>query len=224
VIRPESIPLIDAPSRVVLPPDVISALFGPGYRPRGTERVRISAGGQDEVLVVATIGPEFAVFLDGIDRAAIGAGPHRVCGPHGHIPIPKVEPVRRVLVLPAALRKAWGVPDMVTIQAGLIAFGGVAVDDGPTPGVRLDRADRLVAGLAAGDTVRWRRDVDLGASPIEAAPDPRIRTTGRLITETDVRQARLRGQRIVVRPGQIVTPAAQTLGRELGVIDPTSTG
>ena len=39
----------------------------------------------------------------------------------------------------------------------------------------------------------------------------------RVVTETDVRQARLKHRRIRLTPGQIVTPAAQTLGREAGI-------
>ena len=48
--------------------------------------------------------------------------------------------------------------------------------------------------------------------------DLKVRATGRLITENDVRQARVHHQTIVVRDGQIVTPAARSLGRELGVL------
>jgi hypothetical protein len=37
------------------------------------------------------------------------------------------------------------------------------------------------------------------------------------ITENDVRQARLKGRRITVMPGQKITPAALSMGRELGI-------
>jgi hypothetical protein len=125
--------------------------------------------------------------------------------------------MRRELVLPAGMRRAWGLEagQSVCLQAGTVIITGVLVVEGEPAGARLDRADLLAAGLEASGTVALRRDVLAPAGPSPEAEEP----ARRLITENDVRQARLHGRRIVVRSGQILTPAARTLGRELGVLD-----
>lgn len=193
-------------------------LFGDGYALRGREQVFVSRSSRREVAVAVEAGPALRLVLDALDRHALGDGAAlRLRGPSGSVTAPAVEPVRRRLALPPGLVQAWGlrVGQAVTVQAGTVAFGDVQVEEGEGF-VGLDRADTLAAGLAEGDTVRWARGLDLSPPP---APPPGIRPTGRLVTETDVRQARLKGQRIVIRPGQIVTPAARSLGRALGILE-----
>lgn len=215
MIRPDTLPIEIARSRAVLGPHEMGALFGAGYRLRGTERVRLP----NDVAVVASTGPAPRLVLDALDRQRLGslAGLY-LRGPVGVVPAPEPERVRRALVLPAGLLRAWGLAPgaRVTVQAGAVAFGDVTVEEGEPARVRLDAADILAADLPLGATARWRPDLDL---ELPTAPEPDDHPVGRVVTETDVRQARLRGERIRLRPGQIVTPAARSLGRQLGVFE-----
>lgn len=221
MIQPDALPLRIAASHAVLSPDDVRALFGSGYALRESEHVFVTRTGHGEVRVPVAGAADRRLVLDALDRHALGDGlPLRLLGPAGSVDAPSPVPVQRALRLPVALVKAWGLRmgQAITVQAGAVAFGDVTVEEGEGH-VRLGRADALAAGLRAGDTVRWNRDVTLTAPPAppeEAARD--VRATGRLITENDVRQARLRGQQIVVRPDHIVTPAAHSLGRELGIL------
>ncbi len=208
----------------MLAPGAVRRLFGDGYALRGTERVFVGAATRREVSVPVEAGPDSRLVLDALDRDTLGQSALgknarlRLRGPAGRLDAPTVEPVARALALPAGLIRAWGlaVGQTVAVQAGAVAFGDVTVGEGEGV-VYLDPADALAAGLAEGDPARWTPHLDL------ATPHPRHAAvadgypTGRLVTETDVRQARLRGQTITVREGQIVTPAARSLGRDLGV-------
>ncbi len=221
MIRPDAIPLRLAHSRAVLTPTGVHALFGDGYTLRGSEQVFVARSTQREVPIAVEVGSAFRVVLDALDRHALGEAPSlRLRGPAGSVEAPTVEPVRRVLALPPGLVRAWGLTtgQTVTVQAGPVAFGDVNVNEGEGF-ICLDRADALAAGLKEGDTARWARDVSLSVPTPLACSSTKVRPTGRVVTETDVRQARLKGQRIVIRPGQIVTPAARSLGRELGILD-----
>lgn len=222
MIKPDAIPVRRAAPRAVLSAEATRTLFGAGYALRGSESVRVVRSGRREVRVPAESGPEVSLALGAIERDALGEGPPlRLVGPVGSIAAPAPSAVVRVLRLPAALARAWGLAlsQPVTVQAGAVAFGDVVVEEGAGY-VALDHADLLAARLSEGDTVCWRPQLtlDLPKPTPEAAP-PNVRATGRLITENDVRQARLRGQQIIVGPGHLITPAARSLGRELGVLD-----
>ena len=221
MIQPDALPLRIATSHAVLTAEDVRALFGAKHALRGSEHVFATRIGRGEVRVPIMAGTERRLVLDALDRDALGDGPPlRLRGPAGSVDAPPPTPVRRALRLPVALVKAWGLTtgQVITVQAGAVAFGDVVVEEGEGH-VRLGRTDALAAGLREGDTVRWNRELQLAAPP--STPDkttPDVRTTGRLITENDVRQARLRGQQIVVRPDHIITPAAHSLGRELGIL------
>ena len=221
-MQPDALPVRFARSAAVLAPDAVVALFGKGYQVKGSERIVVSRSAQREVAVPVTLGKATRLALDGLDRHALGDGPPlRLRGPKGSVEAPEPEKSGRALVLPAGLIGAWRLKagQHVAVQAGAVAFGDVVVEEGQPAHVRLCPADGLAAGLVEGDTVRWNPHLDLEppAEP-EAKPDPKVRATGRLITENDVRQARMRNQTIVVRDGQLLTPAARSLGRELGVL------
>ena len=222
MIHPDAIPVRIARSHAALSASHVASLFGKGYTLRGSERVLVSRTGRSEIAVPVSAAKASCLVLDALDLDALGTGPPlQLRGPKGSAPAPAPEPVRRALVLPAGLLRAWrlDVNHAVTVQAGTVAFGDVAVEEG-NGYVRLDRADALAARLSEGDTVRWNREITLtpATPPPADAATPKVRATGRLITENDVRQARLRGQHIVVEPGHIITPAARSLGRELGVL------
>lgn len=220
MIRPDALPVRLARSRVVLTPAEVRTLFGEGVALRGSERVFAFRSEQREVPIPVESGDAFRFVLDALDRHTLGDGmPLRLRGPAGSAHAPTAEPVRRVLALPVGLVRAWGleIGQTVAVQAGAVAFGDVKVEEGEGY-VRLGQADALAADLDEGDTVQWSRDLTLTAlAPRASTPSSNVRPTGRLITENDVRQARLKGQTILVRDGQIVTPAARSLGRELGV-------
>ena len=222
MIQPDAIPVCIARSLFSASASAVTQLFGKGYSLRGSERVIVSHVGTREVAIPVALSPSPHLVLDALDRHLLGDGPPlRLRGPQGTVPAPPSQPVRRALALPSGLLRAWGLaPDQViTIQAGTVAFGDVVVEEGPGH-VRLDRADALAARLSDGATVRWNRDLVLTPTvlPPTEAETSKIRMTGRLVTENDVRQARLRGQHIVLRPDQIITPAARSLGRELDVL------
>jgi hypothetical protein len=219
VIRPDAIPLLDGASRATLTPAAIETLFGKGYRLRGGERVKLAAG---ELSIQIASGAVLSVVLDRLDADVAGSGTLTLAGPRGTVGAPPAGLLVRALVLPAGLRRAWRLEagQRVALTAGDVLWTSVAVREGEAAGAVLDRADRLAAGLSKDATVALRRDI--------AAHDPNPTTAGTsdasggLITENDVRQARLHGRRIAVRPGQIVTPAARSLGKELGVLDWTT--
>lgn len=220
-MQPDALPVRFARSAAVLAPDAVAQLFGKGYKMKGSERVVVTRSAQREVAVPVEPGKATRLVLDALDRHALGEGPPlRLRGPKGSVEAPDGEKTGRALVLPAGLIGAWRLKagQRVAVQAGAVAFGDVVVEEGLPAHVRLCPADGLAAGLAEGDTVRWNPHLDL--EPPEPAPqaDPKVRATGRLITENDVRQARMRNQTIVVRNGQLLTPAARSLGRELGVL------
>lgn len=219
MIRPDAIPIVEACSSAALADDAVRALFGSGYRLRGSERVRVVATGRAEVWVPVSPAAASRMSLDALDRDALGAGPLRLSGPAGSHPAPTAELVRRHLALPAALRRLWGLEEgsTVVLIAGSVAFS-VEVSDGSPPGAHLDRVDRLAAGIGSEATATLRRDLVLAPPPVAEPAASGLRPTGRLITENDIRQARLKGQRIALRAGQIITPAARSLGRELGVL------
>jgi hypothetical protein len=222
VIKPDAIPVRRALPRAVLSAEATRTLFGSGYALRGSESVRVVRSGRREVRVPAVSGSELSLTLGALERDVLGDGPPlRLVGPAGSLAAPAPSAVARALRLPAALVRAWGLAlgQVVTVQAGAVAFGDVVVEEGEGY-VALDRADLLAARLGEGDTVRWRPQLALDLpKPTPESTEQNVRATGRLITENDVRQARLRGQRIIAGPGHLITPAARSLGRELGVLD-----
>lgn len=221
MIRPDAIPVTAAASSVRLDGPLVAALFGRGYALRGTERVRLARHGRDGGTATVAAGPP-GVCLDALAADALGGlDGVRLVGPAGSAPAPATCRVASVLHLPAGLRRAWGVGDSATLALGAVAVRA-DVQEAPTAGVSVDRALWLAAGRPA--VARWVA-ADLTLVPPVASPadDPQAAITEvsrRVVTETDVRQARLRGQRLRVRPGQVVTPAAQSLAREWGVFEP----
>jgi hypothetical protein len=90
------------------------------------------------------------------------------------------------------------------------------------PEVRVDRVVALAGGHPI--TACWLSDFTV--PPSAEAPAPRLSRDPvapaeplPLITENDVRRARMRRERLRLAPGQLITPAARTLGRELKVLD-----
>lgn len=220
MIRPDALPIRLAASVARLALSTREALFGTTTL-RGGERVRLVASGRTEVSLAAFAAEVDAVELDPADAHALGSGPLRLVGPMGTAAAPAPRRLGRRLALPPALRRAWALEPSTPlwVEAGSVVFGGVALEEDDTAALHLPRTDVLAAGLdPATDTARLRRDL-AQATRAEPPEGPPVRLTGRLVTENDVRQARLRGQRIVVHPGQLVTPAARSLGRELGVLE-----
>ena len=223
--RPDAIPVRAAGSRAVLSPDAAARLFGGPLR--GTERVAVVHLGHVLARVAAEGGAALALALDGVDAGALPAPPDgrphveglRLQGPVGVVDAPAPAPVRSRLVLADGTRRAWNVPDRAVLALGAVALAVPveAAAGGAEPHLAVDRALWRAAGRP--ETARWLPGVDL-TPPAPPAADARVYAVERgVVTETDVRQARLRRQTIRVRPGQVVTPAARSLGREWGVFE-----
>ena len=213
--RPDALAVRPVASHAVLSPDAALALFGAPLR--GTERVRVVRHGRDVAPVPVSAGPSPRLVLDALFDAPSDA--LRIAGPVGAVPAPPPERVSSRLVLPAGLSRAWGVGETAVVGIGALAVK-VPVEAGTDAGLDVDRALWLAAGRP--ETARWLAqtswpDADAMTLPdADAAPDALV-VPRRVVTETDVRQARLRRQTIRIAPGQIVTPAAATMAREWDV-------
>ena len=215
-MRPDAIPVRPLASRAVLPPDAVAALFGAGARLRDTAAVALVRAGREVARVAVAEGPTLAVELDQTDGAALGVAV-RVQGPVGTVGPVHASAVRSRLVLPDGLRRAWGVGGTATVGVGPVALA-VGVAGGPEAAAEVERA--LWWGAGRPEAARWLPSVDL-REPVAEAPahDRALVIPRRVVTETDVRQARTRRRRIRLSPGQIVTPAARTLAQEWGVFE-----
>ncbi|MDX1419000.1 MAG: hypothetical protein R3181_03445 [Rubricoccaceae bacterium] len=215
------IPVLVERSYAVLPTEAVASLFGEGYGLRGTERAEVAALGRTVAVVDARPGPVLRLVLDAADRAAAPDGaPLRLVGPRGVLPLPTpAEPLCSRLVLPEGLLSAWRLTpgQHVAVAVGRAVLTGVPVAEGPAPCFQTDRAVLLAGEASPEAPAHWRPGVEAPTPPRpdrEAPPAP-----AGVITENDVRQARRRRETLRVAPGQIVTPAARALGRELGVLD-----
>lgn len=213
-MRPDAIPVRPLSSRAVLPPDAVAALFGAGAALRDSARVALVQAGREIGRVAVALGDSLALVLDRtheIDGVVRLQGPLKATGLVTPTPIPSR------LVLPDGLRRAWGVGDRATLQLGPVALA-VAVASGAELAAEVERAAWLAAGRC--DTARWLPGVDMVEAPEAEAPDDgALVIERRVVTETDVRQARLRRQRIRLSAGQIVTPAARSLADEWNVFE-----
>ncbi len=216
-MRPDAIPVRPVGSRAVLPPAAVAALFGAGTTLRGTERVQVVRLGRVVATVRAEVGADLALHLDRLDLDALAdAEGVRLQGPVSTVSPPLPVPVRSCLALPDALRRAWNVGETAALALGSVAVE-VPVAGGPEALAEVERALWLGAGRPS--AARWLPALTL-APPDPPALADRVRVVPRrVVTETDVRQARLRHQRIRVEPGQVVTPAARSLGREWDVFE-----
>lgn len=252
MIRPDAIPLILLKSTARLSRQDVDALFGKGYRFRGSENVRL-VGPSGEIAVGITEDKTTRLELDRLDatiinqtrtlpsppgRGAGGEGLHNdiagpngrattrvaptemkidVVGPKGKLRNVSAHVLPRTLTLPRSLHRVWGLSadSTIAIQVGSIILTDVIVHDGQSAGLHLDRTDLASSGINLQATAILRRD--LKAANPQALAEAGI--PKKLITENDVRQARRKGKKIAVQPGQLITPAARSLGKELGVLE-----
>lgn len=216
MIRPDALPVVPLDPSATLDGPSVAALFGKGYRLTGSERIGLSRLGREAGPVPVAAGP-LALTLDRPTCAALGGTDGlRLVGPCGNLAAPRTTSAVSRVVLPSGLRSAWGVPACATVALGDLA-ARLPVEDGPAAAVHLDRALWTAAGEPA--VARWLPGVDW---PAADAPETKLTETEavvprRVVTENDVRQARLHHRQITLAPGQIVTPAAQSLAREWGV-------
>ena len=211
-MRPDALPVRPLASRAVLPPDAVAVLFGPGATLRPSATAEVVRLGAAVGRVAVETGAALALWVDATDAIA-GAASLR--GPVGAIGPVTAKSVRSRLALPDGLRRAWGIGDVATVGLGPLAVG-LPVETGPEVRVEAERALWLAADRP--ETARWLPGVDLAPPAPDADAEAGVVVIERrVVTETDVRQARLKHRRIRLTPGQIVTPAAQTLGREAGI-------
>ena len=215
-MKPDAIPVRALGSRAVVTAADAAVLFGPNARLAPSASVEVVRAGQAVGRVGVEIGPTRSLVLDATAPSATASGAVSLRGSVGAVGPLEAEAVRSRLVLPDGLRRAWGVSERAVVALGAVALA-VPVEAGAEPAVEVERALWLGAGRP--QAARWLAGVDL-AEPV--APDPAVgpvRIERRVVTETDVRQARLKHRRIRLSPGQIVTPAARSLGDEWGVFE-----
>jgi hypothetical protein len=215
MVRPDALPVRALDAVAVCPAATLEALFGAAAL-RGTERITLVRLGRSLASVRVEAGSTLSLRLDAITAVGLsGSATLRMQGPRGVVDAPPPTGAVSRLVLPDGLRSAWRVGAHATVALGPVALG-LPVEPGREACVDVDRALWLGAGRP--DTARWLPGVDL-APPVAEAPaaDGPVRIPRHVVTETDVRQARLRRQTIRIEPGQVVTPAALSMGREHGV-------
>ena len=220
-MQPDAISIEPIPSYAVLTGDEAAALFGERYHFRGTERVELLQRGKVKGFADVVLGESFTLYLEAADRTSLRKEDLRLRGPKGLLPAPKPQPIAAVLELPAGLMAAWNLSEG---QRTTVALGDVAVRTAVALGekmcLRIDRALVFASGLDETATARWIPDVVWpDADEASATPSEQPAPKKRLITENDVRRARMLRKRIRVQDGQIVTPAARSLAEELGVFD-----
>ena len=214
--RPDALAVRPLASRAVVPPATAEALFGAPLR--GTERLEVVRLGRVVASVPVAAGGELRLVLDAsMDVPADGL---RLAGPVGTVDAPRPEAVATRLVLPTGLVRAWGVGETAVVALGPIAVR-VPVVAGAETGVEVDRTVWVAAGRP--EAGRWLPQTDwqpeMTAATQEDEPGAAFVVPRRVVTETDVRQARLKRRTIRVAPGQVVTPAAQSLAREWNVFE-----
>ena len=220
-MQPDSIPIQPLRSYTTLTDEMIRVLFGEGYRLRGTERVEILQRGTLMGMADVVSDEAPALLLDAAARSNLSKENLRLRGPKGHLPAPSPQPISAVLELPAGLMTAWNLSEgkRTTTAVGDVAVRAtVALGDAVC--LRIDRSFVFAGGLDETATARWIPDVVWeDATDASATPSEQPVATKRLITENDVRRARMLRKRIRVQEGQIVTPAARALAEELGVFE-----
>ncbi|GAB5537175.1 MAG: hypothetical protein Rubg2KO_34240 [Rubricoccaceae bacterium] len=223
-MAPDAIPVRALASVATLPPDAVQHLFGASSSLRGSERLALIQLGQVRAHVSIQPGMTLSLQLDRLDASSTTEPSGlRLQGPVGVLTAPSTRPVQSVLTVPEGLKAAWRMGDEATLGLGPLAVR-VPVNVGNELAIHVERA--LWLGAGSPKTARWlpQTDWSLEPDPEEAQVDPRIAiVAGRVVTETDVRQARLRRQRIQLAPGQIVTPAARSLAREWNVFESSNT-
>jgi hypothetical protein len=209
-MRADALPVRPLGSLVTLPPGPLAEVFGAGATLRPSAVLEVVRLGEVVGRMPVAAGDALRLRVDALAEVE-GAAVH-LRGPAGAVTV-EAEPTRSRLVLPDGLRRAWGVGESAVLGLGAVALA-VPVESGPDAAAEVERALWLGAGRP--ETARWLPGVDLAPPAPEPADGPLV-IERRVITETDVRQARLKRRRIRLTPGQIVTPAARTLGREAGV-------
>lgn len=215
-MRADALPVRPLGSLATLPPGPLAALFGAGATLRPSAVLEVVRLGEVVARVPAAAGDALRLRADAL--AEVGGTVH-LRGPTGAVAV-EAEPARSRLVLPDGLRRAWGVGETAVLGLGAVALA-VPVESGPDAAAEVERALWLGAGRP--ETARWLPGVDL-APPVPEPADGPLVIERRVVTETDVRQARLKRRRIRLTPGQIVTPAARALAREAGVFVESGAG
>ena len=220
-MQPDTIPIQPIRSYTVLTGELIEALFGPESRLRGTERVEILQRGKLKAMASVVIGEASILLLDAAARSNLSKEPLRIRGPKGTLPAPALQPIPTALVLPPGLMSAW---NLSTGQRTTVSLGDVAVRAtvalGESLCLRVDCSVVFAGGLDMDAMARWVPDAVWPDADDASATRPEQPTsTNRVITENDVRRARMLRKRIRVQDGQIVTPAARALAEELNVFE-----
>lgn len=217
-MNPKAIPISPADSHAVLNREAFESLFGIEHKRTGSEKVEVVQTGTRRSVVDAILGDVNTLLLSGADLLKMN-GQHCVLrGSRGHLKLQKIEPIPSILYIPKLLMDAWKLADdhIQTFALNEIAIqAAVAASDSLE--LTVDRS--LVASAGFPETAAWLPQISWKASapsnPTSPTPDNGL--SKRVITENDVRKARMTRGIIEVSDKHIVTPAARVLGEELGI-------
>lgn len=210
-MRPDTIPVRPLASRAVVPTRQLATLFGEGARLTSSAQVEVVHRGEVVAWVPVEVGDPLALVVDATVHVEGSVALRGLVGAIGPV---QAAVAQSRLVLPEGIVRAWGLSETAVLGLGAVAVA-VPIEIGPAPVAHIEHALWLGAGRPG--TARWLPGVSL-SSPTPPADDGLTRLDAKVITETDVRQARLKRRQIQVRADQIVTPAARSLAREWNVL------
>ena len=212
---PLQIPIHIRQSEAILTPETIRKLFGASCLLTGTEKVRLLSRGASPLSIRCRTGEQNQLWVDAhllgqLDASAVYLqGPEGTTGPLSPTRIP------RRLHIPKALLKAWKLTPYhsLSIQAGSIILTQVKIHISDSLFLEIDPTD-----AAAADFPTYGRLIPAPQATAESHNSPAPSDYPRLITENDVRKARMRRQKIRLRKGQLITPSARMLAQEWGLL------
>lgn len=212
MIQPDAIPVVPLKSTATLTERDAQTLFGD--TPGKNANVQIVGSGNMLATIPAARGETTQVTWSRLEHPERSTG-LRLVGPVGSCPLKNSSFIENRLVAPSRLAQAWNLPEQATLIIGEIALS-VPVTDGDSVCCEVDEA--LHRAAERPEHARWVPGLTL-SSASEKNRSEDTNTPHRIITENDIRQARLRRRKIAVRPEQVVTPAARALGNEWNIFE-----
>lgn len=212
MIRPDTIPVVPLKSTVTLAGHDIKTLFGDSLKKNAS--VQIVWAGNSLATISAVPGEKTHVTWSRMEHPDRNTG-LRLVGPVGSLPLESSSLLKNRLVAPQRLARAWNLPERAPLVVGEIALS-MPVKTGNLVRCEIDEALYLAAGRP--EHARWIADLTLPETP-QTSTHRENNTPHRIVTENDVWRARLQRNKITIRPGQIVTPAARSLGNEWKIFE-----
>lgn len=212
MIRPDAIPVVPLKSIATLTERDAKTLFGGSLEKKASVQV-VWAG--NTLATISTVpGDKTHVTWSRLEHPDRSTG-LRLVGPVGSLPLESSSLLKNRLVAPERLARAWNLPEHAPLVVGEIALS-MPVKTGNLVRCEIDEALYLAAGRP--EYARWIADLTLPETP-QTSTRRENNTPHRIVTENDVWRARLQRKKITIRRGQIVTPAARSLGNEWKIFE-----